>query len=43
MCRLHYRFMEPADEHLDDPSQASRPDDLLRRVYRENALKLFKR
>lgn len=52
MYRLHYRFLETADEYFDYPSHASRqgrwqiyginlPDDVLRKVYRENALKLL--
>ncbi len=52
MYRLHYRFFETADEYFDYPSHASRqgrwmvygiflPDDVLRRVYRENALRVF--
>jgi len=54
MYRLHYRFLETADEYFEYPSHASRqgrwniygmflPDDLLRKVYRENALKLLTR
>jgi predicted TIM-barrel fold metal-dependent hydrolase len=54
MYRLHYRFLETADEYFDYPSHASRqgrwniyglflPDDVLRKVYRENALKLLTR
>ena len=53
MYRLYYRFLETADEYFDYPTHASRqgrwniygiflPDDVLRRVYRENALKLLK-
>lgn len=53
MYRLHFRFLETADEYFDYPSHASRqgrwqiyglflPDDVLRKVYRENALKLLK-
>jgi predicted TIM-barrel fold metal-dependent hydrolase len=52
MYRLYYRFLETEDEYFDYPSHASRqgrwniyglnlPDDVLRKVYRENALKLF--
>jgi predicted TIM-barrel fold metal-dependent hydrolase len=52
MYRLHYRFFETADEYFEYPSHASRqgrwniygiflPDDVLRSVYRENALKLL--
>jgi predicted TIM-barrel fold metal-dependent hydrolase len=53
MYRLHFRFLETADEYFDYPSHASRqgrwkiyglhlPDEVLRRVYRENALRLLK-
>jgi predicted TIM-barrel fold metal-dependent hydrolase len=53
MYRLHFRFLETADEYFDYPSHASRqgrwkiygvhlPDQVLRRVYRENALRLLK-
>jgi predicted TIM-barrel fold metal-dependent hydrolase len=52
MYRLYYRFLETADEYFDYPSHASRqgrwqiyglflPDDVLLRVYRENALRLL--
>jgi predicted TIM-barrel fold metal-dependent hydrolase len=52
MYRLYYRFLETADEYFKYPSHASRqgrwniygiflPDDVLRKVYRENALKLL--
>lgn len=52
MYRLHFRFLETADEYFDYPSHASRqgrwkiygldlPDDVLRQVYRENALRLL--
>jgi predicted TIM-barrel fold metal-dependent hydrolase len=52
MYRLYYRFLETADEYFEYPSHASRqgrwniygiflPDDVLRRIYRENALKLL--
>lgn len=52
MYRLHYRFLETADEYFDYPSHASRqgrwqiyglhlPSDALRKVYRDNALKLL--
>ncbi len=52
MYRLHYRFFETADEYFDYPSHASRqgrwmvygiflPEDVLRKVYRENALRVF--
>lgn len=54
MYRLHYRFLETADEYFDYPSHASRqgrwniyglylPDEVLRKIYRENALKLLNR
>ncbi len=54
MYRLHFRFLETADEYFDYPSHASRqgrwqiygvflPDDVLRKVYRENALKLLEK
>jgi len=52
MYRLYYRFLETADEYFDYPSHMSRqgrwnifgiflPDDVLLKVYRENALKLL--
>ncbi len=52
MYRLYFRFLETADEYFDYPSHASRqgrwniyglnlPDDVLRKVYRENALRLL--
>lgn len=52
MYCLYYRFLETADEYFDYPSHASRqgrwniyglhlPDDVLRKVYRENALRLL--
>jgi predicted TIM-barrel fold metal-dependent hydrolase len=52
MYRLHYRFLETRDEYFEYPSHASRqgrwniyglflPDDVLRKVYRENALRLL--
>ena len=52
MYRLHFRFLETADEYFEYPSHASRqgrwniyglflPDDVLRRVYRENALRVL--
>jgi predicted TIM-barrel fold metal-dependent hydrolase len=52
MYRLHFRFLETADEYFEYPSHASRqgrwniyglhlPDDVLRKIYRENALRLF--
>jgi len=52
MYRLHYRFLETADEYFDYPSHASRqgrwrvhglylPPEVLRQVYRDNALALL--
>lgn len=52
MYRLHYRFLETRDEYFEYPSHASRqgrwniyglflPDDALRKIYRENALRLL--
>jgi predicted TIM-barrel fold metal-dependent hydrolase len=52
MYRLYSRFLETKDEYFDYPSHASRqgrwniygiflPDDVLRKVYRENALRLL--
>ena len=52
MYRLYFRFLETADEYFEYPSHASRqgrwniygiflPDDVLRKIYRENALKLL--
>ena len=52
MYRLYYRFLETDDEYFPYPSHASRqgrwniygihlPDDVLRKVYRDNALKLL--
>jgi predicted TIM-barrel fold metal-dependent hydrolase len=52
MYQLYYRFLETADEYFEYPSHASRqgrwniygiflPDDVLLKVYRENALKLL--
>ena len=52
MYRLYYRFLETADEYFEYPSHASRqgrwniygiylPDEVLRKVYRENALRLL--
>jgi predicted TIM-barrel fold metal-dependent hydrolase len=52
MYRQYYRFLETADEYFDYPSHASRqgrwniyglflPDDVLKKVYRDNALKLL--
>ena len=54
MYRLHYRFLETRDEYFEYPSHASRqgrwniyglflPDEVLRKVYRENALRLLPR
>ncbi len=53
MYRLYYRFLETADEYFEYPTHASRqgrwniygldlPEDILRKVYRENALRLLK-
>ncbi|HEV2462840.1 MAG TPA: PfkB family carbohydrate kinase [Acidobacteriaceae bacterium] len=53
MYRLYFRFLETADEYFEYPSHASRqgrwniyglflPDDILRKVYRDNALKLLR-
>lgn len=53
MYRLYYRFLETADEYFDYPSHASRqgrwnicgiflPDEVLRKVYRDNALRLLR-
>jgi predicted TIM-barrel fold metal-dependent hydrolase len=52
MYRLHYRFLETRDEYFEYPSHASRqgrwniyglflPDDVLRKVYHENASRLL--
>lgn len=52
MYRLHFRFLETADEYFEYPSHASRqgrwniyglhlPDDVLRKIYRDNALRLL--
>jgi predicted TIM-barrel fold metal-dependent hydrolase len=52
MYRLYYRFLETADEYFEYPTHASGqgrwniygldlPDDILRKVYRENALRLL--
>jgi predicted TIM-barrel fold metal-dependent hydrolase len=52
MYRLHYRFLETRDEYFEYPSHASRqgrwniyglylPDDVLRKVYRDNAIRLL--
>jgi predicted TIM-barrel fold metal-dependent hydrolase len=54
MYRLHYRFFETADEYFDYPSHASRqgrwtvygiflPEYVLRKVYRENTLRVMSR
>jgi predicted TIM-barrel fold metal-dependent hydrolase len=54
MYRLYFRFLETADEYFEYPSHASRqgrwniyglylPEDVLRKVYRDNALKLLPR
>ncbi len=54
MYRLHFRFLETDDQYFEYPSHASRqgrwniyglflPDEVLRRVYRENAKRLLKR
>jgi len=54
MYRLYFRFLETADEYFPYPSHASRqgrwhiyglylPDDVLRKVYRDNALRLLPR
>jgi predicted TIM-barrel fold metal-dependent hydrolase len=53
MYRLYYRFLETADEYFEYPSHVSRqgrwniygvllPDEVLRKVYRENALNLLR-
>ena len=52
MYRLYFRFLETSDEYFEYPSHASRqgrwniygldlPEDVLRKVYRENALRLL--
>jgi predicted TIM-barrel fold metal-dependent hydrolase len=52
MYRLHFRFLETDDEYFEYPSHASRqgrwniyglhlPDEVLGKVYRENALRLL--
>jgi hypothetical protein len=52
MYRLYYRFLETADEYFEYPTHASRqgrwnvyglylPDDVLKRVYHDNAWKLL--
>ena len=54
MYRLYYRFLETADEYFEYPTHASGqgrwniygldlPEDVLRKVYRENALRLLPR
>jgi predicted TIM-barrel fold metal-dependent hydrolase len=54
MYRLYYRFLETDDEYFEYPTHASRqgrwnvygmylPDDVLRKVYRDNALRLLTR
>jgi predicted TIM-barrel fold metal-dependent hydrolase len=54
MYRLHYRFLETDDQYFEYPSHASRqgrwniyglflPDEVLRRVYRDNASRILKR
>jgi len=54
MYRLYFRFLETADEYFEYPSHASRqgrwniyglflPDEVLRKVYRENSLRLLPR
>jgi predicted TIM-barrel fold metal-dependent hydrolase len=53
MYRLHFRFLETRDEYFEYPSHASRqgrwniyglylPDEVLRKVYCENALRLLR-
>lgn len=52
MYRLYFRFLETSDEYFEYPSHASRqgrwniyglhlPDEVLRKIYHENALKLL--
>lgn len=52
MYQLHFRFLETSDEYFDYPSHASRqgrwkiygldlPDDVLNKVYRENAMRFI--
>ncbi len=52
MYGLYYRFLETADEYFKYPSHASKqgrwnvcglylPDDVLLKIYRENALRLL--
>jgi predicted TIM-barrel fold metal-dependent hydrolase len=54
MYRLHFRFLETDDQYFEYPSHASRqgrwnihglllPDEVLRRVYRDNGLRILKR
>jgi predicted TIM-barrel fold metal-dependent hydrolase len=54
MYRLHFRFLETDDQYFEYPSHASRqgrwniyglflPDEVLRRVYRDNAQRFLKR
>ncbi|MGB6384316.1 MAG: amidohydrolase family protein [Terriglobales bacterium] len=54
MYRLHFRFLETDDQYFEYPSHASRqgrwsiyglylPDEVLRRVYRDNARRILKR
>jgi predicted TIM-barrel fold metal-dependent hydrolase len=54
MYRLHFRFLETDDQYFEYPSHASRqgrwniyglflPDEVLRRVYRDNAQRLLER
>jgi predicted TIM-barrel fold metal-dependent hydrolase len=54
MYRLYFRFLETDDQYFEYPSHASRqgrwniyglflPDEVLRRVYRDNACRLLKR
>ena len=53
MYRLHFRFLETADEYFEYPSHASRqgrwnicgihlPEEILKKIYRENAAALLK-
>lgn len=53
MYRLYFRFLETADEYFEYPTHASRqgrwniygldlPDDVLLKVYRQNALRLLR-
>ncbi|HEX4021666.1 MAG TPA: amidohydrolase family protein [Acidobacteriaceae bacterium] len=54
MYRLHFRFLETADEYFEYPTHASKqgrwniygiylPDDVLKKIYRGNALRLLPR